>query len=280
MPHHGVTAIPQVVYLDTKRFGVQTRKESSVKPTAEPMPSHSPSLSESIRIGLVVPAGTLLDREYWALADGWAEIFIARTRHLEGGMIHGRSYGLGDPDLVLPAVQQLLAVRPHVVAFACTAASFVGGPEREGSLRETITGAGAPLAVTTSGALVDALRRLEIERIAVATPYTEDLTGDLIDFLSEIGFDIVSTHALGLLDPNEVADLSPMAVEEMARRADHPDAEAIFLSCTNLPTVRVLGAVSYALGKPVLSSNLVTMAAALEAAGLRERSEVLLSLGV
>ena len=249
-------------------------------PTVEAMPAVPRTLSESVRIGLIVPAGTLLDREYWSLADGWAEIFIARTRHIEGGMIHERSYGLGDPDLVLPAVQQLMAVRPHVVAFACTAASFVGGPEREAELRETIIEAGAPRAVTTSGGLVEALRRLEIDRVAVATPYSNDLAGNLFEFLAEVGFDIIATHALGLLDPDEVADLSPVAVEEMARRADHPDAEAIFLSCTNLPTVRDLGSLSTTLGKPVLSSNLVTMAAALDAAGLRERADVLLSLGV
>jgi maleate cis-trans isomerase len=71
-----------------------------------------------------------------------------------------------------------------------------------------------------------------------------------------------------------------MAVEEMARHADHPDAEAIFLSCTNLPTIRNLGALTSIIGKPVLSSNLVTMAAALDAAGLRDRADTLLSLGV
>jgi maleate cis-trans isomerase len=243
-------------------------------------PEPFPPLSEATRIGVIVPAATLLDREYWALAGGNAEIYVARTRHIEGGMIAGRSLGLGEPELVEPAVRQLMAVRPHVVAFACTAASFIGGPGREEKLRETITRAGAPLAVTTSGALVEGLRRLGVANIAVATPYTEDLTSSLQDFLSQTGFGIVSTHALGLVDAAEVADLDQLTVEEMARKADHPEAEAIFLSCTNLPTVSVLGALSHAVGKPVLSSNLVTMASALSAVGETERGDQLLSLGV
>ncbi len=243
-------------------------------------PPSDSSISSRARIGLVVPAGNLMDREYWALADGVAEIFISRTDHLDGGMVRGRSRGLADPELVAPAVRQLLAVRPHVVVFACTAGSFIGGSSGESALRSMILDSGAPRALTTSGALVQVLQRLGLRRLAVATPYTDLLTDDLTRFLTESGIEVVSTSALGLLDPDEVGDLDMPVLERMVESADSPDAEAVFLSCTNLPTVGRLGPLSARIGKPVLSSNLVTMVAALHAAGLGDRADELVPGGV
>ena len=192
-------------------------------------------------------------------------------------MTQGRSIGLGQQEMVLPAVRQLMATRPHVVAFACTAGSFIGGLSGEAVLRHVIEKAGAPRGLTTSGALADALLSSGVRRVAVATPYSMELTSKLRDFLGEAGVRVVASHALGLQDPNEVADLDESAVAEMVAAADRPNAEAVFLSCTNLPTVLQLGSLQAAIGKPVLSSNLVTMWAALRAAGQITRSDEILT---
>jgi hypothetical protein len=58
--------------------------------------------------------------------------------------------------------------------------------------------AGAPAAVTTSGALLIALRHLSITRIAAVTPYVEDLTDGLRAYLAEAGVEVVATAGLGL----------------------------------------------------------------------------------
>ena len=55
---------------------------------------------------------------------------------------------------------------------------------------------------------------------------------------------------------------------ELARRAMRPDADAIFLSCTNLPTFAVLGEVEKELGVPVLSANQTLMWGLCQAAGI------------
>ena len=74
------------------------------------------------------------------------------------------------------ASTDLRAVAPLVMAYACTSGSFVGGLAGERALVSAMLDAGAPAAVTTSGALLEALRHLELTRIAVATPYDADLT--------------------------------------------------------------------------------------------------------
>ncbi len=62
--------------------------------------------------------------------------------------------------------------------------------------------------------------------------------------------------------------MPPESVYELVLAADHPDAEAVFIACTNLTTYDVIGPLERALGKPVLSANQVSIWAALRAAGL------------
>jgi maleate cis-trans isomerase len=47
-------------------------------------------------------------------------------------------------------------------------------------------------------------------------------------------------------------------VKDLAREVDRPEAEAVFLSCTNLQTVPILAELERELGKPVFSSNVAT----------------------
>jgi len=53
----------------------------------------------------------------------------------------------------------------------------------------------------------------------------------------------------------------------LVRDTDCPDAEAVFISCTNLPTYDVIAPLEAALGKPVLTANQVTMWSALTVTG-------------
>jgi len=51
----------------------------------------------------------------------------------------------------------------------------------------------------------------------------------------------------------------------------HPDADAIFISCTNFATVEILDALEQDLGIPVISANQVTMWEALNLARVKPR---------
>ena len=56
-------------------------------------------------------------------------------------------------------------------------------------------------------------------------------------------------------------------IVRIVNAVDHPDAEALFISCTNLPTYDLIEGLEAVLGKPVLTANQVTMWAALRALG-------------
>jgi maleate isomerase len=139
----------------------------------------------------------------------------------------------------------------------------VTGLSGEARLRDAMERAGARRALTTSGALLEALQALAVGRLAVGTPYDADLTARLADFLAEAGYETVGTSRMDL--GADIWRVSAGSVRELVHAVPRAGAEAIFLSCTNLPTYEVIGELEREVGVPVLSANLVSMWAALRA---------------
>jgi maleate isomerase len=229
-------------------------------------------MSRGPRIGVVVPFDFALDREYWQLVPSDVSLHVTRTAFHRGPVGVPLAMAVADPAEAAEASTTLVAIQPDVVAYACTSGSFVNGLAGERALREAMTSAGAPAAVTTSGALLEALAALGVRRVALGTPYVEELGVLLADFVTAAGFEPASLANLDLEDG--IADLGASEVERLAdaAAAGATGAEAIFLSCTNLPTVDLLAGLERRHGMPVLSANQVTMWAAMRAAGRSRRS--------
>jgi maleate isomerase len=167
------------------------------------------------------------------------------------------------------AAELLATLSPNVVAYACTAGSFVDGPEATAALlAEMRQIAGCPV-VATSAAMVAALQSLGVSRIALATPYPRNVTEAERQFFIASGFDVVSCHYLGRSGPA----VRPTTFDEilaLVRHVDRPDAQAIFVSCTDLRALELVDFLEDELGKPVLTSNQVTFWAILKALGQEE----------
>lgn len=218
------------------------------------------------RIGVIVPFDFALDREYWRYVPEHVTLHLTRTPFVSGPVGETVAAAVSEEDVVVRATRDLLAVSPEVMAYACTSGSFLRGVEGEQALRCAMEAAGAPRAVTTSGALLDALRVLGIRRLAVAAPYVRPLTERLLAFLAEAGFEVASSATMELEEA--ITEVDDEAVHRLAREADDPAAEALFIACTNLRTFDAIPVLEAALRKPVLTANQVTMWAALRAAGV------------
>lgn len=216
-------------------------------------------------IGVVAPYDFALDRELWRWVPDDVSLYLTRMPYVPLAATLEMAIHISEPALVARGAIDVLAVSPLVTAYACTSGSFVGGLAGEAALVAAMEGAGAPTAVTTSGALVIALRELGITRVAAVTPYTEDLTEGLGRFLAEAGVEVVGTAGLGL--SSEIWTVPYETTANLVRDTDSPDAEAIFISCTNLPTYDLIAGLEAELGKPVLTANQVTMWSALTLAG-------------
>jgi maleate cis-trans isomerase len=162
----------------------------------------------------------------------------------------------------------LSQVRPAVVLLAHTASSYALGYGNEQTLMDRIASlAGAP-ALLAAQAVLAALRHLGVKRLALGTPYPESISRQGKAYWEAAGFEIAGYHRL-----ENVTDIYAENEErayELARRADAPEADAVLLSGTGLPTVAVLETLERDLGKPVLSSNQASLWQALRMARVRE----------
>ena len=216
-----------------------------------------------VRIGVIVPFDFALDREYWRYAPADVTLHVTRTPHVDKPLGMELVEAVSDDDVIRDAVRDLVAPDPDLMVYACTSGSFVRGLGGERQIRRTMEDAGARRAITTSGALLEALAALGVRRLAVGTPYDEHVTGRLAEFLQEAAVDVVSVAYLGMR--GDVDRVTPDSLTKLTVTADNADADAVFLSCTNLPTFDVLIDLEARLGKPVLSANQVTMWSSLRA---------------
>lgn len=219
-----------------------------------------------IGIGIIAPFDLVLDREYWQWVPENVSIHLTRTPHLEIPVGAELASVVSEDKVVAQATRDLAIAMPEVTVYACTSGSFIDGSGGEKRLREVMERAGAKRAVTTSGALLEALEALRARRVAVGSPYDSEVTASLRDYLAESGYEISSSAFLGLT--GDIFKVSRETVWDLAVAADRPEADAVFLSCTNLRTFGILDGLERELGKPVLSANQVTMWAALRAVGL------------
>ena len=166
-------------------------------------------------------------------------------------------------------VKRLSFTRPHVIVYGCTSGSSLE-PRQDQDIARRIEDASGVPAIATAGAVVEALQALSIRRVAVATPYIDEINEREMAFLVDYGFEPVSLEALRLGNSYDIPDVTQEEIHRLALSADRPDAEAVFISCTNLRTAPLVESLERELGKPVITSNQASTWAALRRVGVAE----------
>lgn len=217
-------------------------------------------------VGIIAPFDLALERELWRWTPLEVSLHLARTPFEPVPVSLEMAELVSERRHVQAATRDVLGVDPEVVAYLCTSGSFIHGLDHETGLRRSILEAGAPAAVTTSGALAEAVRTLGLRRVSVITPYDADLTDRLVAYLGELGVTVPRRHHLGL--GGGIWRVNYRTVAELILAADTPEAQAVFVSCTNLPTYDIIEPLERRLGKPVLTANQLTVWACLGRMGL------------
>lgn len=209
------------------------------------------------RIGVIVPCvNTTTEFEFNTLAMAVPGISVHCARmHLEFGDtltkealldMHNHSAGT--------AVTELAHAKVNVIVYACTSGSFVGGPEWDRGIIEKIEKQTGIPTITTSTSVVKALHYLNVSRIAVGAPYDESVTLLGVKFLEESGFIVVKHLALDNIE-SVVSGVSSDLAYKLGRRVNSKEADCVFISCTQFPTIDVIGSLELDLVKPVISAN-------------------------
>jgi maleate isomerase len=165
--------------------------------------------------------------------------------------------------------QKLADVDVDVIIFPATAPSSRNGPGYDQELIKRISTASGKPATTASTALLEALRVLSVKRIALGAPWSAAVNQSVTAFLQANGVEVLAQEALGIVRNLDIGFLDPQTAYDVGQRVNRPEADAVMLACGNWSTFDVIDRLERDLGKPVLTTNQVTLWHALKMMGTR-----------
>ena len=156
------------------------------------------------------------------------------------------------------------------IGYGCTSAATLIG---EAGVTEAIQAAHPNMACTNPiSAAVDAFDALGAKRIAVITPYTEDVTAPIAQHFAANGLEVTAVGSFLESSDLVVARISEQSVADAVQAITaQTECDAVFVSCTSLRTFGIIEDLESELGIPVVSSNLALLWRLLRLAGISDR---------
>jgi maleate isomerase len=164
------------------------------------------------------------------------------------------------------AAKLLSTAGVDVIVYGCTSGSLLKGVEWEASLVKRLQNATGIPTITTVGAVVEALKVVSATKVAVVTPYIDELNSLEKVFLEANGFSVASIRGLGYTDNLAIGKVSPGEIHGLIDLSSETDC--LFISCTNLPVVGMIQELESKYNVPVVTSNQASLWLALRSLGL------------
>lgn len=139
------------------------------------------------------------------------------------------------------------------IGFGCTSGSMIIGPE---GVAAAVNGSrpGVPVTNPVSAAL-KGLRTLGLRRIALITPYVDEVNEKVGAFVTSQGFEVVTKGSFKQPGDYWISRVPPEAIFEAGRELGGADVDGVFISCTALRCSSIIARLEDAIGKPVVTSN-------------------------
>ena len=151
------------------------------------------------------------------------------------------------------------------VVYGCTSGTIAAGYD---SIKKKIELAKPEAKVTTpSTAATNALKKMNVSKVSIFTPYPKKLNDEVVDYFKKENFIVTSNSYFDILNDADIAKIDPDYLYDVISKMNLGDAEAVFLSCTNLPVLSILDKLEKKLNKVVLSSNQVLIWDTLQSVG-------------
>lgn len=203
----------------------------------------------NLKLGIIVPSwNTVMEHEWQRLAGAAISIHSQRIRHTAD-----TEADLAWLTTQAPAAAALLAhAKLDAICHGCTASGFLKSPADDLAMAAALEAESGIPTVTSSAAIVQALKAFGARRISVASPYEPWLNEKLRRYLEAAGFDIVAIKGLGT---QAHGSISADKVKALALDVLRPETEALFISCSNFRTLDILETIERETGRPTVTSN-------------------------
>lgn len=225
-------------------------------------------MADNFRVGMIVPSSNVtMETEIPAMLktrpDHYGEKFTFHSSRMRMQSVTQEE--LEHMDEQSEHCATLLSdARCDVLAYACLIGIMAQGTnyheESEAKLHQkTVENDGDAPVVTSAGALVRALERLEAEEITLIAPYMEELTQMMIEYFESTGVDVIDYETLECPDNLEVAQLDQRNLINIVEDLDTDNADALVLSsCVQMPSLTSIQAAEDKFGLPAFSAATAT----------------------
>jgi maleate isomerase len=227
-----------------------------------------PSSNRPQRIGMIVPSSnTCLEPLTYRMLEGRTDVTIHFTRiPVTRIALDGSSDRQFDAAVMREAGRLLATADVDVIAWNGTSGSWLGAAHDRELVHEITDATGIP-ATTSTLAYLEAFKSFGTERIALFTPYTEDVNLQVIAAYEREGIKTVDHRALGLSDNESFARVTVDEMRPGSRELAAAAPDALVYLCTNLYGANITAEIEDGTAVPVLDSVAVTLWHALRLAG-------------
>ena len=143
--------------------------------------------------------------------------------------------------------------RIDCIVYGCTSGTIVSGYDK---IKKKINIAKPDALVTApSTAALNALKKKNINKISIVTPYIKSVNDDVVNFFKNNNFEVTSNTYFDIQSDVDIGRVDQDQLFKTLSNINHKDAEALFVSCTSLPVLNIIEKLEKKLNMTVLSSN-------------------------
>ncbi len=151
------------------------------------------------------------------------------------------------------------------VVYGCTSGTIAAGYD---TIKKKINIAKPEAKVTTpSTAAINALKKMNISKLAIFTPYSKSLNDDVIEYFKNKNFEITANSYYDISNDLDIGKVDENFLYDTLSNMELGNAEALFISCTALPALSIIDKLEKKLDKIVFSSNQVLIWDTLQSIG-------------
>ena len=213
-----------------------------------------------MRLGLVIPSSNVvLEPLAAALQRDRADITVHVSRlGVLAVQLSDASRAQFELDAHVAAAVLLNDAKVDRIIWGGTSASWLGIAKDEAFVARVIAETGIP----TTTSVLEINRQLDAlgaRRIAIVTPYTDDVAEQINDTYRGLGFEIAASRNHGGKMSLDFASIPPDAIADMVVEVAGAGPDAIVIMCTNVAGAAVAAKLAPELGLPILDSAAVTL---------------------